>query len=148
MGNVTRVGIDLAKKVFHVTAVDGAGAVVDRKQLRRAGLQSYLTQLPMGCMVAMEACGSAHHWVRVAMRLGHREVLTVSLTPGNRRSGCLRIWVNMETPFASMALPDRLGTLFARAVLGEHTRKKGPQVLARFGVGARLEVVCEPSKEG
>ena len=67
MENVTRVGIDLGKQVFHVTAVDAAGAVVERKRLRRAGLQSYLRRLPRGCVVAMESCGGAHHWARQAL---------------------------------------------------------------------------------
>lgn len=75
MDNVTRVGIDLAKKVFRVTALDADGAVVERKRLRRSGLQSYLALLPQGCVVVMEACGSAHHWARQASRLGHRAVL-------------------------------------------------------------------------
>ena len=75
MDNVARVGIDLAKKVFHVTAVDGGGAILERRRLRRAGLQSYLARLPGGCVVAMEACGGAHHWARLARRLGHRAVL-------------------------------------------------------------------------
>ena len=72
MDKVTRVGIDLAKKVFHVTAVDADGVVLERKRLRRAGLQSYLACLPRGCAVAMEACGGAHHWSRVAAGYGHR----------------------------------------------------------------------------
>ena len=46
MENIARVGIDLAKRVFHVTAVDAAGAVVERRKLRRPGLQSYLARLP------------------------------------------------------------------------------------------------------
>ena len=75
MSNFSRVGIDLAKKIFHITAVDESGAVVERKRLRRAGLQSYLTMLPQGCVVAMEACGSAHHWGRLASRLGHQVLL-------------------------------------------------------------------------
>jgi len=75
MSNVTRVAIDLAKKVFHVSAVNDAGEVVERKRLRRAGLQSYLAQLPKGSTVAMEACGSAHHWGRLAARHGHRVLL-------------------------------------------------------------------------
>ena len=54
MKKVSRVGIDLAKKVFHVTVVDAEGAVVERKRLRRPGLQSYLACLPRGCTVAME----------------------------------------------------------------------------------------------
>ena len=37
MDEITRVGIDLAKKLLHVTALDATGAVVDRKRLRRAG---------------------------------------------------------------------------------------------------------------
>ena len=70
VNDIMRVGIDLAKKVFHVAVVDASGEVVERKRLRRAGLQSYLARLPRGCVVAMEACGSAHHWGRLAMRLG------------------------------------------------------------------------------
>ena len=72
MEQVARVGIDLAKRVFHVTAVDDGGAVVERKRLRRAGLHSYLAQLPQDRVVALEACGSAHHWGRIAARHGHR----------------------------------------------------------------------------
>lgn len=75
MNEITRVGVDLAKKVFHLTAVDAAGEVVERKLLRRAGLQSYLALLPRGCVVAMEACGSSHHWSRLAIRLGLRPLL-------------------------------------------------------------------------
>ena len=59
MSKVTRVGIDLAKKVFHVTAANADGEVVEHKRLRRAGLQSYLAQLPRGWAVAMEALAAA-----------------------------------------------------------------------------------------
>ena len=72
MEQITRVGIDLGKKVFHVTAVDAAGAVVERRRLRRAGLRSYLALLPRGRAVAMEACRSASHWGRLAAWHGHR----------------------------------------------------------------------------
>ena len=49
MDKVARVAaIDLAKRIFHVTAVDADGTVLERKRLRRAGLQSYLAQLPTG----------------------------------------------------------------------------------------------------
>ena len=88
MDNVTRVGIDLAKKVFHVTAVDATGAVMVRRRFRRAGLQSYLAPLPRGCVVVMEACGSGHHWGRLAMRLGHRCLRVPSLSlPMSSRTG-------------------------------------------------------------
>ena len=75
MDKVARVGIDLAKKVFHVTAVDAEGAVVERRRLRRAGLQSCLARLPRGCVVALEACGGAHHWGRLAVGHGHRVLM-------------------------------------------------------------------------
>ena len=42
MDKITRVGIDLGKRVFHVTAVDASGRVVQRNRFGRAGLRSYL----------------------------------------------------------------------------------------------------------
>lgn len=75
MTEITRVGIDLAKKIFHLTAMDSDGEIVERKRLRRAGLRSYLARLPKGCVVAMEACGGAHHWGRLATTHGHRALL-------------------------------------------------------------------------
>ena len=75
MENVARVGIDLAKQVFHVTAVDASGQVVERRRLRRSGLQSYLSGLARGSVVAMEACGGAHHWARWALGAGLRPLL-------------------------------------------------------------------------
>lgn len=75
-GEHARVGIDLAKKIFHVTAVDATGAGVERRKLRRAGLESYLALLPRGRTVAMEACSSANHWGRLAARYGHVVRLT------------------------------------------------------------------------
>ena len=75
MEKITRIGIDLAKKVFHLTAMDDDGRIVERKRFRRAGLQAYLATLPRGCIVAMEACGSAHHWGRQALWHGHQPML-------------------------------------------------------------------------
>ncbi len=71
MENTARVGIDLAKKVLHVTAVDDTGAWWSGEGCAEPG-QSYLASLPRGCVVAMEACGSANHWGRLAAWHGHR----------------------------------------------------------------------------
>ena len=71
MTDSKRVGIDLAKRIFHVTATDEGGRVLERKSLRRKGLRTYLALLPPGCIVAMESCGSANHWGRYAKNLGH-----------------------------------------------------------------------------
>ena len=64
------VGIDLAKRSFHVHAADERGERVLSKQLTRARLPGFIAQLP-ACTIAMEACGSAHHWARTFRGYGH-----------------------------------------------------------------------------
>ena len=68
MGKVTRVGIDLAKKVFHVTAVDAAGAIVERKRLRRGGIAVVSCAAAPGLRRGDGSVRSAHHWGRLAAR--------------------------------------------------------------------------------
>src|ERR1700750_2719297 len=67
---ITTVGLDLAKRVFQVHGSDGAGQVVVRKALRRAQVLPFFSKLPP-CLVGIEACGTAHHWVRELIKLGH-----------------------------------------------------------------------------
>jgi transposase len=71
MSEISTVGLDLAKNVFQVHAIDGSGKVVLRRQLRRGALEKFFAQLPP-CTVGMEACGSAHHWARVIGGYGHQ----------------------------------------------------------------------------
>lgn len=66
---VTTVGLDLAKSVFQVHAVDADGRVIIRKALRRAQVLPFLAKLPP-CLVGMEACGTSHHWARELTKLG------------------------------------------------------------------------------
>jgi len=76
MGEFSTIGVDLAKSVFQVHGADASGAVLFRKKLRRHQVLTFFAaQRP--CTVAMEACGSAHHWAREIGRLGH----TVRLIP-------------------------------------------------------------------
>ena len=67
--SVTRVGLDLAKRVFQVHAVDANGEIVVARKLGRAQLIPFFAALPP-CVVAMEACASAHHWGRALIELG------------------------------------------------------------------------------
>lgn len=67
---ITTVGLDLAKSVFQVHAVDADGRVIIRKTLRRAQVLPFLAKLPP-CLVGMEACGTSHHWARELTKLGH-----------------------------------------------------------------------------
>ncbi|BDC46006.1 hypothetical protein PTKU15_93030 [Paraburkholderia terrae] len=70
MNAITRVGIDLAKNVMQIHAVDHAGRVVLRKTITREKFLSWFANLPR-CRVAMEACSTAHYWARRLSELGH-----------------------------------------------------------------------------
>jgi transposase len=70
VGEISTIGLDLAKNVFQVHGVDGKGAVVIRKRLRRGQVLKFFSGLPR-CVVAMEACASSHYWGREIGRLGH-----------------------------------------------------------------------------
>jgi len=76
VGDVSTIGLDIAKSVFQAHGADASGAVVFRKKLGRARLLAFFAAQPR-CMVAMEACAGAHHWGRELMKLGH----TVRLIP-------------------------------------------------------------------
>lgn len=65
-----RIGVDLAKQVFQVHGVDSHEHVACRKQLKRAQMLDFFRQCEP-CLVAMEACGSAHYWARELRALGH-----------------------------------------------------------------------------
>src|ERR1041384_4255448 len=70
MGEITTVGLDLAKHVFQVHGVDAEGATVVRKQLRRAQVLGFFSKLPR-CLVGLEACATAHYWARELRAFGH-----------------------------------------------------------------------------
>ena len=70
MNQTTMIGIDLAKQGFQLHGAAADGSVVFRKKLSRNRLPDFLSSQPP-CMIAMEACASAHHWGREALRFGH-----------------------------------------------------------------------------
>jgi transposase len=71
MGQVVTIGLDIAKSVFQVHGVDESGAVIVRRQVRRAQLLAFFAKLP-ACLVGIEACATAHHWARELIKLGHQ----------------------------------------------------------------------------
>ncbi len=58
------LGIDLAKQTFQLHGVNAQGHPVLRKKLTRKKLTTFIAKLPP-CLIGLEACGGAHHWVRV-----------------------------------------------------------------------------------
>lgn len=68
--DVAVLGIDLAKQSFQLHGVDKNGATVLKKKLARKDLCEFIAQLPV-CIIGIEACGGANHWVRVFQKFGH-----------------------------------------------------------------------------
>lgn len=67
MDKITRVGVDLAKRVYQLHGVGDGERRVLARPMSPARFWDWAATLPRGCVVAMEACGGAHH---VARRLG------------------------------------------------------------------------------
>ena len=57
---IKRIGLDLAKYVFEVHAVDNGEKVVLRKTLRREAVAQFFAELEP-CVVGMEACCGSHY---------------------------------------------------------------------------------------
>jgi transposase len=83
-----RVGVDLAKQVIQVHAVDAAGRVLTTRALSRGKVIEWCVRLPRGCMVAMEASSSAHHWARKLVSLGlDARIISAQLVEPYRSQG-------------------------------------------------------------
>jgi transposase len=87
VSNVTTCGIDLAKNVFSLHAVDGRGVVVLRKTVNRGRLAALVAQLPP-CLIGLEACSGAHEWARRFGQHGHTvKLMAPKFVAPYRRSG-------------------------------------------------------------
>ncbi len=70
MGELGIIRLDLAKNVFQVHGAGADGSIVFRRRLPRMQLLRFLAEHPP-CVVAMEACASAHHWGRKIGEVRH-----------------------------------------------------------------------------
>jgi len=70
MGNISTIGLDIAKNVFQVHGVSDNGEVIVRRQLKRSRVLSFFKKLPP-CLIGIEACATSHHWARELVDLGH-----------------------------------------------------------------------------
>ena len=64
------LAIVLAKSSFYIYAADDRGQKVLTKKMTRSQLSNFVSKLP-ACLIAMEACGSAHYWARKFQEYGH-----------------------------------------------------------------------------
>lgn len=70
MSTITTVGLDIAKQVIQVHAIDARGKPVLRKAFKRHQVLPFFANLPQ-CLIGIEACGGAHDWARRLSALGH-----------------------------------------------------------------------------
>jgi len=98
------IGMDIAKNVFQIHAVDVETGEVERTKLKRNQVSRFFVNR-QPALVAIEACGGAHHWARLLKALGHQVKL---LPPKQVRPFVLRdktdardaqaIWVATQQP--------------------------------------------------
>ena len=70
MGGKQVVGLDIAKHVFQLHTVDMSTGEIANVQIKRAKVLEHFVNKPKS-LIAMEACGGAHHWARELTALGH-----------------------------------------------------------------------------
>lgn len=128
MGDITTVGIDLAKNVFALHGVDGSGQVVLRRSVRRERLAPLVAQLP-ACLIGMEACTGAHEWARQFARLGHQvRLMAPKFVAPYRKSG-KNDDHDAEAICEAVSRPSMrfvpVKTLEQQAVLAQHRVRQG-----------------------
>jgi transposase len=70
--NIIRVGVDIAKSVFHVHGVDRHEQTLwQGKYSRNKWLDALSRKVPAGAEIGLEACASAHHWARELQKRGY-----------------------------------------------------------------------------
>jgi len=67
------IGLDVAKNIFHMYSI-GEDDKPIKKKLKRAELLAFFANYPVS-LIGIEACGSAHHWARELIKLGHEVIL-------------------------------------------------------------------------
>ena len=102
---ITTVGLDLAKSVFQVHAIDGEGEMVVRRKLSRSRVLAFFGSLEP-CLIGMEACATAHHWAR---QLGF-----------TKHPWLARLLERKPVMVAAIALANKLGrTIWALMIRGD-----------------------------
>jgi len=70
VSDVSTIGFDIAKEVFHAHGADARGHMLFSKRISRGKLLAFFAAQPR-CVVTLEACGGAHHWARELAHIVH-----------------------------------------------------------------------------
>ena len=149
MEHLIRIGIDTSKSVFQLHGVDARTVCQLRRRVRRAQLLSVMARMPP-CLVAMEACASAHYWGREFSKLGHRVKLIPAQyvkpfvrgnkTDGNDAEGICEAALRPKMPSVAVKTEEQQAVLTEHRIrqLLESQRKQLANhlrgLLAEFGV--------------
>jgi len=86
MNKVNTIGEDLAKNVIQVSVLSPSNKELTNKELPRTKFAEFLAKQPIS-VVAFEACSTAHHWARLAKRLGHKVKILPAKVVASFRQG-------------------------------------------------------------
>ena len=101
--NINVIGLDIAKQIFHLVALDSLGNKVLKKTLRRTKLLIYFANFTP-CVIGMEGCASSHHWAREFRKLGHE----VKLLPAQHESRMFELTKNDYNDALAIAEASRI----------------------------------------
>jgi transposase len=127
MNGLQVVGLDIAKHVFQLHTVDmGTGEIVN-VQIKRAKVAEHFANRA-ACLIAMEACGGAHHWARALQALGHKVHLLHAkavrpFVSGNKTDAtdARAIWLAVQQPGVKFV---GIKTLAQQATLTLHRQRE------------------------
>lgn len=87
MKKPVRIGLDIAKTVFQLHAVDAHDKTVFRKTLSRGEMITFFANLAP-CLISIEACAGSHYWACVLIKLGHdARLMAAQFVSPYRKSG-------------------------------------------------------------
>lgn len=79
MNNIYCIGIDLAKEIFHLHAVDKNGVEIFKKKLSRKKFMDFMSNLDINkkCIIGMEACSGANYFAKRLRDFGYTDIRIV-----------------------------------------------------------------------
>jgi len=81
MSNIKAIGIDLAKEIFHLHAVDEKGVEIFKKKLTRKRLIEFMNNLDCNrdkIIIGMEGCSGANYFAKKFRSFGYKDIRVVS----------------------------------------------------------------------
>lgn len=142
MATIT-IGVDLSKSSFSTCRLDDAGRVVQREDLGRAPFAQWLAQQAPSTVIAMEACGSAHHWARRCLAHGLvPRLMAAQFVAPFRKSTAAKNDRNDAEAIATAARQGNMRfvavkTIEQQARLSQHRIREGYKVEA-LAIGNRI----------